>query len=139
MYRNTYYYFVDYAPHMGSYMCVYSQVEESHISIKSVEVDDYIDLAFYGFGDNYRSWFSDETAYIAKGEPLGVTVEYDTVDYELDTSVKKVELEDTGISADAGESVMPIVAWIAVALLATGAVVLIVFFTKKRNKGGMKE
>ena len=137
MYRNTYYYFVDYAPHMGSYMCVYSQVEESHISIQSVEVDDYIDLAFYGFGDNYRSWFSDETAYIAKGEPLGVTVEYDTVDYELDTSVKKVELKDTGISADGDSSIMPIVAWIAGAVLATGAVFLIVFFGKKRNKGGM--
>ena len=66
---------------MGSYMSVYSYNVNSHISIRSVEVDDTIDLGMFGFDNSFRSYFKDAVKETVKGEPLGVTAEYDIVDY----------------------------------------------------------
>lgn len=73
-------------------MSVYSYNADSHISIRSVEVDNTIDLGMFGFDDGFRSNFKNATKETVKGEPLGVTAEYDTVDYTYNT--KSVAADD---------------------------------------------
>ncbi len=103
LYQNEFIYLVDYVQHMGSYMSVYSYNANSHISIRSVEVDDTIDLGMFGFDDSFRSYFKDAVKETVKGKPLGVTAEYDTVDYTYNTKGEaadnntddKVDVEQT--------------------------------------------
>lgn len=73
LYENKYIYIADFAESMGSYMGIYSSNPESHISIRSIEVETYIDLALFGFDDNYASRFKTTGDYYVAGEPRGVT------------------------------------------------------------------
>ena len=73
LYENQYIYIDDYTECLGSYMGIYSSNANSHISIRSIEIETYIDLALFGFDDNYASRFKTTGDYYVAGKPHGVT------------------------------------------------------------------
>ena len=136
LYQNEYIYLCNYAPHMGSYLSIYSSNKEGYISIESVEVDNTIELTLFGFDDNYKSRFKTLKKDKVEGVPLGVTAEYDTVDYGVKAMEDALEQkQDAGNTLDDKSGTVPYVTFIAagaiLVILSGGCVFL---YTKKRKK-----
>ena len=119
-----------------SYMSVYSYNANSHISIRSVEVDDTIDLGMFGFDDSFRSYFKDAVKETVKGEPLGVTAEYNTVDYTYNTKGEPADNNvDDNVDVEQGKTLpYGLVAVAGVGLLLILAFLILLFVRKKKDR-----
>ena len=73
LYENQYIYIDDYTECLGSYMGIYSSNPNSHISIRSIKLKEYIDLALFGFDDAYMKRFKTTANYRVNGTPHGVS------------------------------------------------------------------
>lgn len=121
---------------MGTNLSVYSYNPEGYIAIKSVKVDDKISLSMFGFDDDYKDYFKTATKDKVKGEPLGVTADYDTVDYKYnkDKTASEVELVDDNSTIPGAQNWKYGVLALAGIVVAAGLVICILLARKKKEK-----
>ncbi len=136
LYMNEYIILRDYAPHMGTYLSIYCFNEEGYIAIKSVEVDNTISLSMFGFDDDYEKCFKASQKDKVEGEPLGVTTEYDIVEYKFSEGKKASEVElvdDNTVDKSMNGWKYGIFGLAGVVVLA-GIIICIILAKKKKEK-----